>query len=110
MTDLIGYVIRGVPFGCVFALVAIGLVLTYKTSGVFNLAFGAQAFFSAAVYYDTRVRHDWDNLPAFVLAVFVVGPLTGFVLYRLLFRHLRTAPGSPGWSPRSACSWPGPRS
>ena len=92
MTDLISYVIRGVPFGCIFALVAVGLVLTYKTSGVFNLAFGAQAFFSAAVYYDTRVRHDWANLPAFVLAVFIVGPVTGLVLYRLLYRHLRTAP------------------
>ena len=34
-----------------FALVAIGLVLTYKTSGVFNLAFAAQAYASAAVYY-----------------------------------------------------------
>jgi branched-chain amino acid transport system permease protein len=92
LTDLIGYVIRGIPFGCIFALVAIGLVLTYKTSGVFNLAFGAQAFFSAAVYFDTRARHDWGNLPAFVLAVFVVGPVTGFVLYRLLYRHLRSAP------------------
>ena len=59
MTDLISYVIRGIPFGCVFALVAVGLVLTYRTSGVFNLAFGAQAFVSAAVYYDTRVRHEW---------------------------------------------------
>jgi len=92
MTDLISYVIRGIPFGCVFALIGIGLVLTYKTSGVFNLAFGAQAFFSAAVYYDTRVRHDWANLPAFLLAVVVVGPITGFVLYRFLYRYLRTAP------------------
>jgi branched-subunit amino acid ABC-type transport system permease component len=96
VTDLIGYVIRGIPFGCIFALVAIGLVLTYKTSGVFNLAFGAQAFFSAAVYFDTRIRHDWANLPAFVLAVFIVGPVTGFVLYRLLYRHLRTAPAVAG--------------
>ena len=69
MTDLISYVIRGIPFGCVFALVAVGLVLTYRTSGVFNLAFGAQAFVSAAVYYDTRVRHEWPIIPAFVLAV-----------------------------------------
>jgi branched-subunit amino acid ABC-type transport system permease component len=92
VTDLIGFVIRGIPFGCIFALVAIGLVLTYKTSGVFNLAFGAQAFFSAAVYFDTRIRHDWANVPAFILAVFIVGPVTGFVLYRVLYRHLRTAP------------------
>ncbi len=92
MTDLLGYIIRGIPFGCAFALVAIGLVLTYKTSGVFNLAFAAQAFVSAAVYYQLRVESDWPNVPAFLAAVFVVAPLLGFVLERFLFRRLRTAP------------------
>jgi branched-subunit amino acid ABC-type transport system permease component len=92
VTDLITYVIRGLPFGCVFALVAVGLVLTFKTSRVFNLAFGAQAFVSAAVYYDVRARHDWPIIPAFVLAVVIVGPLLGLVLDRALFRYLRTAP------------------
>ena len=92
MTDLVGYVIRGIPFGCVFALVAIGLVLTYKTSGVFNLAFAAQAFVSAAVYYQLRVEDGWPNVPAFLVAVVVVAPLLGLVLERLIFRHLRTAP------------------
>ena len=92
MTDLLGYVIRGIPFGCVFALVAIGLVLTYKTSGVFNLAFAAQAYASAAVYYELRANDGWSNLPAFVVAVIVVAPLLGLVLDRFLFRHLRTAP------------------
>ena len=91
MTDVLNAVIGGIPFGCVFALVAVGLVLTYKTSGVFNLAFGAQAFVSAAVYYDTRVRHEWPIWAAFLLAVVVVGPLLGYVLDRALFRHLRTA-------------------
>ena len=92
VTDLIGYVIRGIPFGCVFALVAIGLVLTYKTSGVFNLAFAAQAFVSAAVYYQLRVDDGWPNVPAFLVAVVVVAPLLGLVLERFIFRHLRTAP------------------
>ena len=92
MTDFISYVLRGIPFGCVFALVAIGLVLTYKTSGVFNLAFGAQAYVSAAVYYDTHVRHKWPILPAFALAVIVVGPLVGLILDRVVFRFMRTAP------------------
>ena len=92
MTDLVGYVIRGIPFGCVFALVAMGLVLTYKTSGVFNLAFAAQAFASAAVYYELRVNDEWPNVPAFLVAVVVVAPLLGLILERLIFRHLRTAP------------------
>jgi branched-subunit amino acid ABC-type transport system permease component len=92
MSDLLGYVIRGIPYGCVFALVAIGLVLTYKTSGVFNLAFAAQAFVSAAVYYQLRVNDGWANVPAFLMAVLVVAPLLGLVLERFVFRHLRTAP------------------
>ena len=92
MSDLVNYIILGIPFGCVFALIGIGLVLTYKTSGVFNLAFGAQAFVSAAVFYNTVVNHDWPLLPAFVLAVLVVSPLVGLILDRFLFRHLRTAP------------------
>jgi branched-subunit amino acid ABC-type transport system permease component len=92
VTDLIGYVIRGIPFGCVFGLVAIGLVLTYKTSGVFNLAFAAQAFASAAVFYQLNANDGWPIIPAFVVAVIVVAPLIGFVLDRFLFRHLRTAP------------------
>jgi ABC-type branched-subunit amino acid transport system permease subunit len=76
----------------VFALVAVGLVLTYKTAGVFNLAFGAQAFLSAAVYYEVRVRDEWPLVPAVLLAVFIVAPLVGFILDRFLFRYLRTAP------------------
>jgi ABC-type branched-subunit amino acid transport system permease subunit len=43
------------------------------------------------VFYDVRTRHEWPLLPAFVLAVVVVGPLIGLLLDRLLFRHLRTA-------------------
>jgi len=92
MSDFLGYAITGIPIGCVFALMAIGIVLTYKTSGVFNLAFGAQAFVSAAIYYDTVARHDWPPVLGFVVAVLIGGPLLGLLLNQLLYRHLRTAP------------------
>ena len=91
MQDLIRYVILGIPVGCVFGLVAVSLVLTYKTSGVFNLAFAAQAYLAAAVYYDVHVRHAWPIIPAFVFVVLVVSPLVGFLLDRLVFRWLRGA-------------------
>ena len=42
--DFLEYAVRGIPFGCVYALLAVGLTLNYKTSGVFNLAFAAQAY------------------------------------------------------------------
>ena len=48
MQDVTSSIIQGFPIGCVFALVAMGFVLTYKVSGVFNLAFGAQAYAALA--------------------------------------------------------------
>ena len=92
MQQLISSVIQGFPIGCVFALVAVGFVLTYKVSGVFNLAFGAQAYAAAAAYYELRVDHGWPTPPAAVVAVFVVSPLIGLVLYYAIYRHLRSAP------------------
>ena len=91
VTEFISYVVQGLPIGCVFALVAVGLVLTYKTSGVFNLAFGAQAFVAAVLYYELRVRNGWPTLAAFALVVLVVSPLIGLILELAIFRHLRTA-------------------
>jgi len=90
--ELISNVLSGMSFGSVYALLAIGLVLAYKTSGIFNLAYGAQAFVSAAVYYDLRVRHEVPIPVAFLVAVVLVAPLLGVMLDRALFRHLRTAP------------------
>ncbi len=92
MHNVISSFIEGIPIGCVFALVAVGFVLTYKVSGVFNLAFGAQAYASAAVYYELRVKHGWPIPPAAGLAVLVFAPLLGLVLYWGIFRHLRNAP------------------
>ena len=91
MADLLSAVLRGMTFGSVYGLLAVGLVLTFKTSGVFNLAYGAQAYTTAAVYFDTRIRHHWPIPLAVLLAVVIVAPLTGLILDRLLFRHLRTA-------------------
>ncbi len=91
MEEVLRYAIQGVPVGCIYALMAVGLVLTFKTSGVFNLAFGAQAFVSAAVFYRTHEEYGWPLVPAFVVAVVIVGPLLGYLLDRAIFRHLRGA-------------------
>jgi len=89
--QLLEYAIRGIPTGCVFALLAVGLVLTYKTSGVFNLAYAGQAYVSAIVYYELRKELEWPLIPAGVVAILVVAPLIGLLLERVLFRYLRSA-------------------
>lgn len=90
LNDWVQYFIEGFPVGCVYGLVAIGLVLTYKTSGVFNLAFGAQAFLSAALMYEFK-EMGWPTWLCFVVSVFIVAPLFGLLLDRALFRYMRNS-------------------
>ena len=88
MSQFIGFAIPGVPYGCTFAIVAVGLVLTYQATGVFNFAFGAQAYMSA--YAFTRLVQS-AGLPvwlAFILSVVILAPAFGLVLDRLLFRKI----------------------
>ena len=87
-SDLLRAVLQGAPPGAVYALVALGFVLTYKTSGVFNLAFGAQAYISAAMYYKAHSDWKWPIVPALALSVFVLAPALGLVLERLVFLSL----------------------
>src|ERR687891_725357 len=89
--DVFRGILQGTPPGAVYALIALGFVLTYKTSGVFNLAFGAQAYVSAAMYFQAREEWGWATVPALVVSVFVLAPAIGLVLERLIFRPLRTA-------------------
>jgi branched-chain amino acid transport system permease protein len=83
------YVIPGIPYGCIFGLVAASLVLTFKTSGVFNLGFGAQAYVSATVFYILVEQHHWSKPLGFLVSVVLIAPLLGLLLDRLLFRHMR---------------------
>jgi branched-subunit amino acid ABC-type transport system permease component len=84
----LGFAIPGIPYGCTYAIVAVGLVLTYQATGVFNFAFGAQAYTSAFVY--TKLVQN-DNLPiwlAFVISVVVLAPLLGLAFDHFLFRRI----------------------
>jgi len=88
---LLGFGIPGVPYGCTYALVAVGLVLTYQATGVLNFAYGAQAYLSAFVFtYLVQNQH----LPvgvAFVISVVILAPAVGLILDRLLFRKIAPA-------------------
>ncbi len=91
MSHLLSYALPGLPYGCVFALLGMGLVLTYQTSGVFNLAFGAQAYASAVVFF-VAVKNGWPTWAAFLLAVVFGAPALGAVLQFGLYRFVRRRP------------------
>ena len=43
MSDFLPFIVIGITTGAVYGLAGVGLVLTYKTSGIFNFAYGAVA-------------------------------------------------------------------
>ena len=74
-------------------MIASGLALTYRTSGILNFAYAAIAFDTAYVFFELNqpVALGGRGLPAplaAVLAVLVFAPLLGFVVDRLVMRHL----------------------
>jgi len=86
--QFLGFGLTGVPLGCTYALVAICLVLTYQATGVFNFAFGAQAFASGYVFTYLTQNKNWSGFEAFLVSVVVMGPAMGWAFDRLLFRHI----------------------
>jgi branched-subunit amino acid ABC-type transport system permease component len=88
MEQFLGFALPGVPYGCSFAIMAVGLVLTYQATGVFNFAFGAQAYTSAFVFAWLVLHQGFPVWAAFVLAVVVLAPLLGLIFDRLLFSKI----------------------
>ena len=78
MNALLPFVILGITAGSVYGLTGTGLVLTYKTSGIFNFAQGAVATTGAYIFY---ILHDdvlhLPAVPTALICVFVVGPVLG---------------------------------
>jgi branched-chain amino acid transport system permease protein len=50
MQELLTFTIIGLSTGAIYAVVASGLVVTYTTSGIFNLAHGATGMLAAFTY------------------------------------------------------------
>jgi branched-chain amino acid transport system permease protein len=88
MEQFFGFAMPGVQYGCTYAIVAVGLVLTYQATGVFNFAFGAQAYAAAFIFTVLTQNHGWPGWLAFLLSVVVISPLIGLAFDRFLFRRI----------------------
>ena len=83
MTDYIPYLVFGLTAGSIYGISAMGLVLTYKTSGLFNVGHGAICAAAAYVFYDLRERQGMPWPLAALLAVGVFGIVVGLLMERL---------------------------
>jgi len=91
MHEFIAFTIIGIVAGATYAVAASGLVVTYSTSGIFNIAHGAIGMFMAFVYWQLTVP--WHLAPGlgFAIVVFVLAPLFGALIERILIRRVATA-------------------
>ncbi|HEX3731469.1 MAG TPA: branched-chain amino acid ABC transporter permease, partial [Mycobacteriales bacterium] len=85
------FVVTGVADGSIYSLAALGLVLTFKTSGIFNFAIGAQAAASAYLFYSFRIRAGMPWPVGALLALLIAG-VGGSLLLERLAAVLSTAP------------------
>ena len=88
---MLPFVVSGLVVGSVYGLAAMGLTLTYRTTGLLNFAHGGIAMAAAFAFYDLRERRHLPGLLAAAIAVLVVSPILGVAIDRLLFRSLATA-------------------
>ena len=82
-------ILIGIFAGSVYAIGGTGIVLTYKATGVFNLAHFTIGLFAAYLLW--QMNGVW-NIPLWISAPFVllvVGPGIGVLLERFVFRSLQ---------------------
>lgn len=88
---LIQVLASGIAIGCIYALIALALVLVYKATDVVNFAQGEMAMFSAFIGLFLLTAAKLPLLVVLVLA-FPVGALLGAFTERVVIRPLIGAP------------------
>ncbi|MCH0572710.1 ABC transporter permease, partial [Streptomyces sp. MUM 136J] len=87
--------VAGLAVGSAAALTGIGLIVTYRATGVLNFAHGAIAMVCAYVLRQCVVGWGWPTWLGAVVTLAVVAPGIGVVLERLVFRAPAVRGGAP---------------
>src|SRR4051794_296569 len=92
MGEFISYTLIGVFTGAAYAIAASGLVLTYSTTRVFNIAHGAVGMVFAFVYWDLSQKQGMPEWLALLVVLLLLAPAFGVFMQRVLVRDLGNAP------------------
>nr|VFK55884.1 MAG: amino acid/amide ABC transporter membrane protein 1, HAAT family (TC 3.A.1.4.-) [Candidatus Kentron sp. TUN]VFK56262.1 MAG: amino acid/amide ABC transporter membrane protein 1, HAAT family (TC 3.A.1.4.-) [Candidatus Kentron sp. TUN]VFK62517.1 MAG: amino acid/amide ABC transporter membrane protein 1, HAAT family (TC 3.A.1.4.-) [Candidatus Kentron sp. TUN] len=106
LLNFIETVLNGLMTGIMYSLVALGFVMIFKASGIFNFAQGVLALFAALTLvgfqtgqvpfshlinalFGTNIHH-WASMPTFVaiIATLVVMVALAWIIERFVLRHL----------------------
>lgn len=112
MTSHVTFLLLGLGAGAAIAALALGLVVTYRASGVINFAHAAVGMFIAFSYYELRATGDLvlpiiglpdrfhlidrPTVSTALIVALVYAAIIGALLYWLIFRRLLDAPPLAG--------------
>jgi branched-chain amino acid transport system permease protein len=88
MHEFLEFTVIGIVAGAAYAVAACGLVVTYSTSGIFNISHGAIGMFMAFVYWQLTVPWHLNQGLAVAITVLVLAPLFGALIERLIIRRV----------------------
>ncbi|MFJ6393465.1 ATP-binding cassette domain-containing protein [Streptomyces sp. NPDC091972] len=87
--------LAGLSVGAAAALTGIGLIVTYRATGVLNFAHGAVAMVCAYVLRQCVVEWGWPLWAGAAATLLVLAPALGVLLERFVFRPLAVLGGDP---------------
>jgi branched-chain amino acid transport system permease protein len=90
LTDFLQQVASGLSSGAIYALVALAIVIIYRSTGVVNFAQGEMATLSAFIAW-TLIDHGLPYWPAFALTL-LISFGGGVLLERVVIRPVERAP------------------
>jgi branched-chain amino acid transport system permease protein len=92
VSEFLSYTIIGIFTGAAYAIAASGLVLTYSTTRVFNIAHGAVGMVFAFVFWDLSQKQGMPEWLALIVVLGLIAPAFGLFIQRVLVRDLGNAP------------------
>ena len=81
--EVLPFLVVGVTAGSLYGLAALGLVLTYRTSGIFNFAHGALGAGAAYLFFTLHWTWGWPWPLAVLVSVALFGGVAGVIVERL---------------------------
>jgi branched-chain amino acid transport system permease protein len=88
VNEFVSFVVAGLVTGSIYAVSASGLVVTYKSTGVFNFAHGAVGMVMAYLYWQFWQGWGWNPVLSLAIVLLVIAPLSALVVERVLMRPL----------------------
>ena len=85
----LNYALAGLGLGAIAALSGVGVLITYRATGVFNVAHGAMAMIAAYLFWQFTDRWGLPVWLSALLVLCVVAPAFGVAVERVVFRPLQ---------------------